>query len=90
MASNRAARAFVASALGVLGEMGGAPRRAAVSFAPPLGDVNRCSAPVTLSVAVRGRAGRHRSGKAIVTLTAFGSGRTRDADRLRFVCVPKS
>jgi len=56
-----------------------------VTFAPPLDESERCTAPIPLVVPTRGtRPGR----LALRTLTAAAGGRPRDRDALKLVCAP--
>jgi hypothetical protein len=84
-----AARGLVSAAIGAVAQAaGGAPRATSVLFTPPFTTANVCTQPMTADVAVRGRAGHPKPGKAVVTVAGKMSGRGRDADRVRLVCQP--
>jgi hypothetical protein len=56
-----------------------------VTFSQPLEASERCTAPVTIPVTTRGR----RPGKVVLrTRTLAATGRPRDVDALKLVCLP--
>ena len=59
-----------------------------VRFATALTTADRCTSPVSVKVALRGRAGKARPGTAVLHTVGTGASRLRDADTLRLVCVP--
>jgi sugar lactone lactonase YvrE len=92
MRPRSAARGFVSTAVDAVRQAtaGGASRPAAVVFASPFTAPNTCTKPMTADVAVRGRAGHERPGKALLSVTGRTSGHGRDADKVRLVCLPAS
>jgi len=90
MKPRSAARGLVSAAIDAVthATASGAPRPASVVFPQPFTTPNTCTKPMTADVAVRGRAGHLKPGKALVAITGKMAGHGRDADRVRLVCLP--
>jgi len=89
MSPRSAGRTLVGEAMAAAGALGaGSAQGSAFVFTPPLATANACTPPVTVTVALRGRASHPRPGRAVLRAAAKGSGRARGVATVKLVCTP--
>jgi hypothetical protein len=84
-AVGRSLATAVTSAVGKVAGDGATRSRSRVIFTPPFTATDRCTSPVAVTVALRGRL---RPGRLRIQTRVVGTGRGRDVDRVTLICDP--